>query len=260
MQDFETTIKHLIDRRTRVRLELLKARLNEDNAFKGVNHNIYDPLKDMAKTANRMQSIANQVNLGLPRQINMSVTNIAQEALSNVNRSNVEFIQAMSRDITKSIYQNVFSDIDRFSTIGLNLVPTISMLENINFNLINEMQSTANKAQEVLRTINLDVSRTFFQSFNNLYNVSEIMTRSLFYRSSMLTIEDIEDDEIDFELLKKSLILSAAHGVVYFHMFVMVYTAVTDTNLFALLYSLYENPIQRTSKKYIEDNKKSGED
>ena len=247
----------MIGRRTRIRLELLKARLNGDDVFKGIDRNIHNPLKDIAKTANRMQGIANQGNLGMARQMNMSVTNVVQDALNNVNRSNVEFMQAMSKDITKGLYQNVFSDIDRFSTIGLNSAPTISIFENINFNLLHEMQSTANKVQEILRNINLDVSRTFSQSFNNLYNVSEMMTRPLFYRSSMLTIDDIEDDEIDFEQLKKSLILSAAHGVVYFHMFVMMYTAVTDTNLFALLYSVYENPIQKASKKYIEDNKKS---
>ena len=260
MQNFETPIKSLIDRRTRIRLELLKARLNGDDVSKGIDLNIHNSLNDIAKTANTMQRIANQVNLGMARQMNMSFTNVVQDAVSNVNRFNVEFIQAMSKDFTKGLYQNVFSDIDRFSTISLNLVPTISMLENISFNLLHEMQSTANKAQKILRTINLDVSRTFYQSFNNLYNVSSMMTRPLFYRFSMLTIDDIEDDEIDFEQLKKSLMLSAAHGVVYFHMFVMVYTAVTDTNLFALLYSVYENPIQKASKKYIEDNKKSEED
>src|SRR5699024_9919196 len=102
--------KSLVDRRTRIRLELLKARLNGDDVSKGIDLNIHNSLKNMAKTANRMQRIANQVNLGMARQMNMSVTNVVQDTVSNVNRSNVEFMQAFSKDITKGLYQNVFSD------------------------------------------------------------------------------------------------------------------------------------------------------
>ncbi len=196
-------------------------------------------------------------------QKSMPAFNAARDAFDNIQKINSENLRAISQAINTDYLSKIASSINSYQRVTVNLTPTLTTISSFDSDFINRIQSSSSIMQETLNNLNTKALTSISDALKDMYNVSEMMSRTFIYQTSMLTVDDLDDETykyIDIDQLKRWLILAASKGYLYFSMGILIYTSVTDTNLFYLLFSTWEEPIRKASKKYIKEYDKDEEE
>lgn len=259
---FESPISALVDNRTKVRLEWYKSSLKGESIAKKISPNIVSRFNNIEKGIRENQVQINRMSTAMTMQKSMPVINAARDAFDNIQKTNMENMRTISQSLNTDYLSNIASTITSYQKVTADLTPALAAISSFDNDFINRIQSSYSIIQETLNNLNATALSTFSDALKDMYNVSEMMSRSFIYQTSMLTIDDLDDEtskHIDINQLKRWLILNAAKGYLYLSMGILIYSAVTDGCLFSLLYTTFGDPIKKKSKKYIEEYNKDEE-